>query len=171
MHRFMECFDFTLAGEKDGVKNELQRMKEKALMSSEDIDLLDIPKLETFVTSSLAMEMKAAAKENLLLKEQPFVMGDTPVQLLSALYPKMEISDNEDTPLVLVQGIIDAFYIQPEGVVLVDYKTDRISSGKELVDRYREQMDLYQKAIEKSTHKKVIKRVLYSFSLGEEVVL
>ncbi|MCR5397013.1 MAG: helicase-exonuclease AddAB subunit AddA [Lachnospiraceae bacterium] len=171
MHRFMECFDFTLAGEKDGVKNELQRIKEKALMSSEDIDLLDIPKLENFVTSSLAMEMKAAAKENLLLKEQPFVMGDTPVHLLSALYPEMKISDNEDTPLVLVQGIIDAFYIQPEGVVLVDYKTDRISSGKELVDRYREQMDLYQKAIEKSTHKKVIKRVLYSFSLGEEVVL
>ncbi|MCR5546523.1 MAG: helicase-exonuclease AddAB subunit AddA [Lachnospiraceae bacterium] len=171
MHRFMECFNFSLLHEENILEKELERVREKKLMSEEDIDLLDEQKLKTFLSSDLAKEMSEAASKKMLLKEQPFVMGDTPKNLLKDLYPEKEFEDGEDVPLVLVQGIIDAFYITEEGMVLVDYKTDRISSGEELIGRYKEQMDLYQKAIEQSYHKKVIKRVLYSFSLGEEVVL
>lgn len=171
MHRFMECFDFTRLDESDILSAELQRIRESRLMTEEDMERLDVNKLQTFLNSSLAKAMKKAAVSNHLLKEQPFVMGDTPKQLLAKLYPDMEFCD--DAPLVLVQGIIDVFYLteDEEGIVLVDYKTDRISREVELIERYKEQMELYQKAIEKATHKKVIKRVLYSFSLGKEVVL
>jgi ATP-dependent helicase/nuclease subunit A len=55
--------------------------------------------------------------------------------------------------------------------VLLDYKTDRVASGEELKNRYAKQMELYADAIESAYDKKVIRRVLYSFSLGEEVVL
>ena len=171
MHRFMECFDFSRLSEADILQKELQRIEDKKLMSKEDIALLDISKIKAFLDSSLAEEMKNAALQKKLLKEQPFVMGDSPEHLLKPLYPQMDIKSDENTPLVLVQGIIDAFYITEEGIVLVDYKTDRISQESELISRYKEQMDLYQEAIEKATHKKVIKRVLYSFSLGKEVVL
>ena len=171
MHRFMECFDFSRLDEADILQRELFRVEEKKLMTKEDISLLDVSKLKVFLHSPLAGEMKNAALQKKLLKEQPFVMGDTPKHLLAPLYPNMDIKPDEDAPLVLVQGIIDAFYMKDEGIVLVDYKTDRISGEEELISRYKEQMDLYQKAIEKATHKKVIKRVLYSFSLGKEVVL
>lgn len=174
MHRFMECLDFSLLGEADSeevLHKELERLLKHGLMKKEDVDLLDLKKLISFLDSDLAVDMKKANQNQKLKKEQPFVMGDTPKNLLADLYPDQEYPDDEKAPMVLIQGIIDAFYINDDGIVLVDYKTDRVSSGEELILKYREQMDLYQRAIEKSFHQKVVKRVLYSFSLGEEVVL
>ena len=71
----------------------------------------------------------------------------------------------------MVQGIIDAYFEEAGELVLVDYKTDRVESGKELVDRYRVQMEYYTKALEQALGKKVKEVVLYSLALGEEVHL
>ena len=72
---------------------------------------------------------------------------------------------------VILQGIIDAFIMEEEGIILVDYKTDRVKDGEELRNRYQKQIDLYSEALEQILGKKVKRRVLYSFSLGEEVDL
>ena len=72
---------------------------------------------------------------------------------------------------VILQGIIDAFIMEEEGIILVDYKTDRVKDGEELRNRYQKQIDLYSKALEQILGIKVKRRVLYSFSLGEEVDL
>ena len=72
---------------------------------------------------------------------------------------------------VILQGIIDAFIMVEEGIILVDYKTDRVKDGEELRNRYQKQIDLYSEALEQILGKKVKRRVLYSFSLGEEVDL
>ena len=72
---------------------------------------------------------------------------------------------------VILQGIIDAFIMEEEGIILVDYKTDRVKDGEELKNRYQKQIDLYSEALEQILGKKVRRRVLYSFSLGEEVDL
>ena len=72
---------------------------------------------------------------------------------------------------VILQGIIDAFIMEEEGIILVDYKTDRVKDGEELRNRYQKQIDLYSEALEQILGKKVQRRVLYSFSLGEEVDL
>lgn len=72
---------------------------------------------------------------------------------------------------VILQGIIDAFIMEEEGIILVDYKTDRVNDGEELRNRYQKQIDLYSEALEQILGKKVKRRVLYSFSLGEEVDL
>ena len=72
---------------------------------------------------------------------------------------------------VILQGIIDAFIMEEEGIILVDYKTDRVKDGEELRNRYQKQIDLYSEALEQILGKKVKRRVLYSFSLGEEVNL
>ena len=72
---------------------------------------------------------------------------------------------------VILQGIIDAFIMEEDGIILVDYKTDRVKDGEELRNRYQKQIDLYSEALEQILGKKVRRRVLYSFSLGEEVDL
>ena len=72
---------------------------------------------------------------------------------------------------VILQGIIDAFIMEEDGIILVDYKTDRVKDGVELRNRYQKQIDLYSEALEQILGKKVRRRVLYSFSLGEEVDL
>ena len=83
------------------------------------------------------------------------------------------VESNADSHVekVILQGIIDAFIMEEEGIILVDYKTDRVKDGEELRNRYQKQIDLYSEALEQILGKKVKRRVLYSFSLGEEVDL
>ena len=83
------------------------------------------------------------------------------------------VESNADSHVekVILQGIIDAFIMEEDGIILVDYKTDRVKDGKELRNRYQKQIDLYSEALEQILGKKVKRRVLYSFSLGEEVDL
>ena len=69
----------------------------------------------------------------------------------------------------MVQGIIDAFFEEDDGIVLVDYKTDRIRTGEELIRRYEKQMRLYADALERTQDKRVKEIILYSFALGESV--
>ena len=73
--------------------------------------------------------------------------------------------------IVLVQGIIDAYFEEEDGLVLMDYKTDRVKSAHELVEKYKAQLDYYQKALEKVTGKEVKQKIIYSFHLGEEIAL
>lgn len=83
----------------------------------------------------------------------------------------VDSSVDSTTEKVILQGIIDAFIMEEEGIILVDYKTDRVKDGEELRNRYQKQIDLYSEALGQILGKKVRRRVLYSFSLGEEVDL
>jgi ATP-dependent helicase/nuclease subunit A len=73
--------------------------------------------------------------------------------------------------MVLVQGIIDAWFIEGGEIVLLDYKTDRVDTAKELTDRYRIQLDLYKRALEAATDMKVKEVFIYSFRLHEVIRL
>ena len=81
----------------------------------------------------------------------------------------MDGSDPEE--LVLIQGIIDAFFYEEDEIVIVDYKTDRIFRGEELAERYRAQLVYYGKALEMMTGKKVKERLIYSFTLGKTIAV
>jgi ATP-dependent helicase/nuclease subunit A len=69
----------------------------------------------------------------------------------------------------LIQGIIDVFFEEEDGLVLLDYKTDSVKTGEDLVKRYKKQMELYKEAIERSRGKIVKKVYLYSFHLQEVI--
>ena len=72
---------------------------------------------------------------------------------------------------VLIQGIIDAYFLEGEEIILVDYKTDRLQPGEEhlLTEKYRVQLEDYAAALEQLTGRHVRERWLYSFSLGKEI--
>ena len=73
--------------------------------------------------------------------------------------------------MVLVQGIIDAFFEEGEALVLVDYKTDAVKTEEELIRRYQAQMDLYQEALGRVTGKQVKEKLLYSFKLRKTILV
>ena len=80
-----------------------------------------------------------------------------------------EIS-GEDTDTVLVQGIIDAWFMEDEDIILVDYKTDRVKRDiHELVDKYRIQLDYYADALQRVTGRKVKEKIIYSIWKGESI--
>ena len=68
-----------------------------------------------------------------LKKEQPFVLG------IAADRVKPQFPHEEQ---VLIQGIIDAFFEEGDDLILMDYKTDAVKTGEELVKRYHTQMEI-----------------------------
>ena len=80
----------------------------------------------------------------------------------------------ENDENIFVQGIIDLYYIDKDGkLVLVDYKTDYVEAGKEneLVEKYKEQLYLYKDALEKALNRKVDRMWIYSLYLNESIVI
>ena len=133
-------------------------------LSPEEYGLLNQEKLKKFLDSPLGKLFAKAYKENTLYREQHFMQ--------EVEYEKLFPEDGGDNvEKVILQGIIDAFIMEEDGIILVDYKTDRVKDGEELRNRYQKQIDLYSEALEQILGKKIKRRVLYSFSLGEEVDL
>ena len=115
-----------------------------------------------FLQCDPGKRMREAAGNKKLWREQPFVLGINAKEL----YP-----EEEDGELILVQGIIDAYFEEPDGIVVLDYKTDKVSRGKELAEKYQEQLRYYAKALEQMTGKKVKEKIIYSFTLKKEIYI
>ena len=115
--------------------------------------------------------MKRAELAGTLYREKPFVMGFTGKELAAFGFGDGEDSA-DDKELTLIQGIIDVFWIEEDGIVVLDYKTDRVKTEKELADRYASQLKLYGEALERIYNHgsertlRVKERLLYSFRLG-----
>lgn len=164
VHRVMECLDFKALANVDTkdpdavqsfVQKELDRMTASGELTIEQADLVIPAMIENFVQSDVATRMAHAALCGDLYREKPFVM------------------QYED---VLVQGIIDVFWLEEDSIVLLDYKTDRVKAADELVLRYQKQLELYADALSRvfSREDRQIKakeRLIYSFRLQEVVNL
>ena len=139
----------------------IKELVQDGYMTDEDASALDVKKFEWFAKSSLCGRMRAAAVSGELKREQPFMIGIPANEVYS------EKSDSEE--LIMIQGIIDAFFYEGDDIVLVDYKTDFVMKGQEekLAERYKTQLDYYARALESVTGKKVNEKLIYSFSLGK----
>ncbi len=157
-HRVLECYDFTQGP--DTLKQQLEVMQEQKKIEKEMLDLVNVNTLRRFLNSSLAHRMQTAAQKGKLYKEKPFVMGKMASEVLD------ESSSQE---MMLIQGIVDVFFEEEDGIVLLDYKTDRVRTGRQLAERYCEQMLLYQEAVERALERPVKEKILYSFCLQEMV--
>lgn len=104
--------------------------------------------------------MAEAARRGKLYKEQPFVLGVD----ASEIYP-----DDRSGETILVQGIIDVFFEEEDGLVVLDYKTDKVRSAGELKEKYHAQLDYYAQALERLLQKPVKEKIIYSFTLREEI--
>ena len=158
MHRLMECYDFTKMPDRsdefaENIKKQLTGLVQMGKVSEDMQKLIRIPSVELFLKSKLAPRMKAAAMRDDLFREKPFVMGNHEME----------------EEMVLIQGIIDVFWVEEDGIVLLDYKTDRVDSATRLRDMYKEQLDLYAEALERIFRLPVKEKYLYSFRLNQAI--
>lgn len=158
MHRLMECYDFTKMPDcsdefAENIKKQLTGLVQMGKVSEDMQKLIRIPSVELFLKSQLAPRMKAAAMRDDLFREKPFVMGNHEME----------------EEMVLIQGIIDVFWVEEDGIVLLDYKTDRVDSATRLRDMYKEQLDLYAEALERIFRLPVKEKYLYSFRLNQAI--
>lgn len=164
MHRAVECLPIeVLSGNpnlREVLNDEIQKILEDGHLSKEMEELLRREKLVKFYQSDLAKRMKRAALLGQLYKERPFVMGK----------PADDIEHDGSDTMILIQGIIDAFFEEEGEIVLLDYKTDVADTREELANRYRMQLNLYQEALSKKLEKKVKEKLIYSFYFDEVIV-
>jgi ATP-dependent helicase/nuclease subunit A len=157
MHRVMECLDYGRLP-MASVQEQLKELQEQGRISDEEAALVNIWKIEKFLQTELAKKIIQAHNAGKLYREQPFVMG----------IPANEADPSvHSTQLVLVQGIIDLYFEEADGLVLVDYKTDSVKNAGQLLERYQTQMDLYARALSAATGKSVKEKIIYSFKLEE----
>ena len=162
-HRVLELLDFTMADSKEQIQGQLDQFEALEKVKAEDLKLVEAGVLLKFFQSPLGRRMSSAATQKGLYKEQQFVLG------MSARDMGVARSDE----LVLIQGIIDAYMKEPDGLVVIDYKTDHVrhAQEQELVRRYHRQLEYYQRALEQMTGMKVKEKVIYSLTLQKEIVL
>ena len=169
VHRVMECLDFAAIAALDTadkhairqfVRNELDRMLASGELQKEWYALVRADQIEAFVADPVAKRMAEAAVRGDLYRERPFVM---------------QHAIDEGSP-VLVQGIIDVFWMEDDRIILLDYKTDAVKKASELKLRYQTQLNLYADALSRvfSTENKTMiaeEKLIYSFRLKEVVTL
>ena len=172
-HKIMELLDFKHLFEKwEEIKDtgalclEIQRQMEDMELGGKITtvtkEAVAVTKIAQFLQTSLAERMMKAAGEDCLYKEQPFVLG-LPASRLNPSFPESET--------ILIQGIIDVFFMEGDRIVVADYKTDRVESAQELQNRYQVQLDYYGEALERLLGKKVQEKIIYSFGLNQELSL
>ena len=138
------------------LKEFLQREAASLRLTEEYAQAVSLPKIRHFLEQELAYRMWRAFEQGLLYREQPFVLG------IDAKRLDQDLPEGEK---VLIQGIIDVFFIEKGEIVLLDYKTDVIDSLQALWNRYSVQIQYYEEALTKLMQLPVKERILYSFYL------
>lgn len=188
VHRVMECYDFT---SEKSVQEQMDAMEKEEKITADMRTFVKERIVADFVSSETGKRMALAQRMGALYREKPFVMGFTEEELENYGFGAgAQMIENEvqtenaqqeivlenvsrenhmhEEDLTLIQGIIDVFWIEDDGITVLDYKTDRVDTAQELIDRYATQLKLYADALERvfATRKLKVKEILiYSFRL------
>ena len=135
----------------------LENFVSKKMITNQEKETINTQKIYEFTRSTIWDDLKEA---KIIEKEKTFYINISAKELY-----KKEIEEN-----ILVQGIIDLYYINKKGeLILVDYKTDYVAKEEELVEKYKIQLKLYKQALEQATKRKVEKVYIYSTHLNKPV--
>ncbi len=159
-HKLLELIDFSAEYDEKRLRDEVERLHGEGKLTEEMAQCIRLPDVLSFLHCESGRRMTEASRRGKLFKEQPFVLGVD----ASEIYP-----DDNSSETILVQGIIDVFFEEEDGLVVLDYKTDRVKTGQELKEKYHAQLDYYAQALSRLLEKSVKEKVIYSFTLGEEI--
>ena len=159
-HAFMQFCSFDNV-ERNGVAAELDRLIERRFLPFAARELVNVEAIERFFASELYTDIRSADR---LFREKRFN-----VNLAASCFTE-EMKEQLADEYVLVQGVIDCFYYDENGdIVLVDYKTDSVKDAETLIQRHSRQLYYYKKALEAITGEKVKKTIIYSFALNSAI--
>lgn len=163
MHAVMQKLDYKVTLNYEEIKSQIEKMVAKELITCEQGECIDINKVIKFFSSGIGIRM---LKSQRVYKEVPFHMELNAKEVYKNL-PK----EKYDKEKVILQGIIDCYFEEDDGIVLIDYKTDYFKNNEEekIKDRYKVQLEYYKRAIEKISGKKVKEKYLYLFYNDSEI--
>lgn len=161
LHQFMQFADYDAAAV--DIPAEIRRLVKGGFLSDQQAKSLPLPRLNAFFGGELYARI---ARAPAVWREYAFAVERPATLCMPDLPP--EQADGEQ---VLIQGIADCVFEEDGALVIVDYKTDRVTSAQELAARYRPQLALYAEALSAALEKPVKERLLYSFALQRVVAV
>ena len=139
------------------IKKLIIDLEQREIITQKEAENINPMAVLKFTQSKIWEEMKYAKE---IQKEKPFYIN----------VPAKEVYQEDVPESILVQGIIDLYYINRDNeLILVDYKTDFVQTGQELICKYNKQLELYKEALEKALSRKVNGVYIYSTCLGEAI--
>ena len=157
IHKVMQFFDFEKT---DSIEEEISRLYEWQFISEREAESVNRNALKAFFTSNVFGRIKAAKAVE---REMRF-LTEIPAGEIDPSLSKEAAQEG-----IMVQGAVDLCFEEEDGIVILDFKTDRIKKPEELKNAYREQLAIYALACEKIWERPVKEMILYSFSLGREI--
>lgn len=160
IHTFFQYCDFDNA-----IKNtleEIERLREHGFLTKAQAECIDPTKITAFFKSDLYGRIKNSKS---YMREKKFTVAAAQLEIDDPVFRRLRNSDG------MIKGIIDLMYEEEDGIVIVDYKSDRSANEARLCERYAKQMEIYKAAIELTTEKKVKGLILYSIEMEKEIVL
>ena len=161
MHLVMQHLPFDTEATAAAVEAVVASLLQRRLLSEPQAEAVDCGKLVRFLTSSLAQEIRESRH---VLREYRFAL------LVPAAVYELQAEQGEE---LLLQGVVDCCFETDDGLVVVDFKTDRIRPGEEMqrAEVYRPQLEAYAHALEQVLEKSVCRKVLWFFATGSAVTL
>ncbi|MBN4050972.1 MAG: helicase-exonuclease AddAB subunit AddA [Alkaliphilus sp.] len=160
IHFALQHLDIHKAENLEQIDQQLENMLKKELLTKEEINVVDTKMLLNFLESDLGSRMKKAEK---VYREIPFNIVKKASEVISGAK-----NCNDE---LLIQGVIDCYYVEAGELVLIDYKTDYVGKGQEdkIVENYKMQIDFYAEALQRITKKKVKEKYLYLLSVNRAI--
>ena len=158
LHLCMQKLEIGKEYELSDIKELVNNLKDREIITQLEAENINLNAILKFTKSDIWEELKNAKEVH---REEPFYMT----------IPAKEIYKKDVEEKILVQGIIDLYYIdRNDNLVLLDYKTDYLENGaEELIQKYDSQLQLYKKALEDALNRKVDKVYIYSTYLGKAI--
>lgn len=157
LHAVMQYVSYSACDCVENIQAELDRLVSENFISRDQADAVDIQSIAAFFKTDIGQ----MARNRKVLREFKF----TVLQDSSAYF------DGATGDMILLQGVIDLAILDDDGIIVVDFKTDRVSGDnlKSAAEAYFPQVRAYSKALEQIYRKPVTKSLLYFFRLGEFV--
>ena len=162
MHLCMQYLDINKEYDYAGLESFVKDLVAKNIITEKEKQAIYLQTLYTYIKSEIWQELKQA---KLIEREKPFYIM-IPAKEIYELEKEKSAINQDNNDKILVQGIIDLYYINKENeLILLDYKTDFANDENELVDKYKVQLEIYKRALEKALGRKVDKVYIYSLYL------
>ena len=161
MHKFMQYVDYKNLP--DNIDEELERMLNKQFLSESEVKSISRDRVYEMFTSDFG---KRILNARAVRREMRFMYKYSRAELIKIIGENDSIGES-----TVIQGASDLILFEDDGIVLIDYKTDKAKQESELIDKYKIQLELYADILERILSKRVKEKVIYSFTLNTPIYL
>ena len=168
VHLIMEVLDFEKINTESEIKAQIQDLVKRRIITEKESQVLSPRKIMRFFKSPIAKRMLSS---KFVKREQKIY---TQIKM-NDIYLNDEIFKNNretyENESVMLRGVIDLYFEEDDGLVILDYKTDFVDENnkKEIIHKYKKQIEIYADVLSKLTGKKVKEKYLYLFGIDKQV--